>query len=497
MQRKTVILLLLLLLALPLLSGCSGVIEERPQAELDPSEIRAGRDAPETDETVPYSRLCTLYFINGNGTKLIPVTRELTFDAIGGEAGILLNALLSGPPESEKDASWPAGITARGASVQVSDRFAAVDLPGAYRQLTPDMLYAVRQAVAETFFAAGMRSVQVLVGGREEGADLAGTMPVGTFLPGGSADPEAQLSLLEDERQSREAFARSATLFFPSRDGELLVPVQRSVTCESASAVACLYAILEELGRSPSNALAGEETPAPLDYMEEMPDIARAQDGASRVIRLRFTAALDTALRKAGISRALYLGMLTRTLMGFVPGVDGLAVGIGGENIREVRSAAGDAVAFRDGILTIRGFAGFLAAPAGIYARGEKEGSLKKKQVLLPSGMEENPREIFARMTELPAGESALPPETGVFDLLAFRRERENMVLDFSEAFFERLSSLGEAGASLAVYAIVNSMTEGNGLTGCVFFFGGEQKDGIGNLVLRGRMVRNPGKVEP
>ena len=122
---------------------------------------------------------------------------------------------------------------------------------------------------------------------------------------------------------------------------------------------------------------------------------------------------------------------------------------------------------------------------------------MKKKQVLLPSGMEENPREIFARMAELSALENALPPETGVFDLVAFRREREDMVLHFSEAFFERLSSLGEEGASLAVYAIVNSMTEGNGLTGCVFFFGGEQKDGVGSLVLRGRMVRNPGKVEP
>lgn len=487
---------LLLLSCLLLLSGCSDVIEERQLAEMDPSKIRAGRDVPEADGVVPIPSTSLLVFVNEEGKKLIPVTREMTFDGIGNEAGILLDALLAGPREEEKDAFWPTGMQARGAFVQVSDRFAVIDLPSAYRQLSPSMLYAVRLAVAETFFAAGMRSVQVLVGGREEGVDLAGTMPAGTFLPNGSADPETQLSLLEDERQSREAFARTATLYFPSRDGAYLVPIQRSVTCESASSVACMYAILEELGRSTSDPLAKIEVPAPLDYMEEMPDIARAADGASRVIRLRFTTALDSAIQKSGISRALFLGMLTRTLMGFVPGVDGLTIGIGEESVSEIRNATGEKIAFRDGILTTRAFSDFLAAPAGIYVKGESGGRLKRKQVLVPSGLEENPREIFARMTELSAEESALPPESGVFDLLAFRRESEDMVLSFSEMFFERLSLLGEEGASQAVYAIVNTMTEGNGLTGCVFFFGGEQKDSVGRLVLRGRMLRNPGKVE-
>ena len=489
--------LVLLLLALPILSGCSDVITERPMAEMDLSAITAGRDAPLSDSAELDDSSCILYFVNTNGTGLIPVTRELTFDRTGNWAEVLLAALLSGPLPEEKDATWPAGMPVRGASVQMSDRFVTVNLPSAYRQLSPAMLYTVRLAVAETFFGMGMRAAQVLVGGREEGADLAGTMPVGIFLPGGGTDPEAQLSQMEDERLSREAFARSATIFFPACEGEYLLPAQRSVTCESASAVACLYAMLEEMGRNPSDPLFREDIPAPLDYMEEMPDIARAEDGTSRVIRLRFSSSLDAALQQAGISRALYLGMLTRTLMGFVPGVDGMTAGIGEQSVTKVRNAAGETITFRDGILTTRAFWEFLAAPIGIYVKGEKQDGIKKKIVLLPSGLERNPREIFARMTEIPVSESALPMETGVFDLLAFCMEREEMVLNFSDAFYDRLASLGEREASRAVYAIVNTMTEGNRLRGCVFFFDGEQKDGIGSLVLRGRMMRNPGKAEP
>ena len=489
--------ILVMALSLLLLSGCSSVIEERPAVGMDPSLIRAGRDAPDEDGIEPYQSEYLVYFLNAAGTRLIPVMHELTFDRIGSEAEVLLSALLAGPREGEKDAFWPSGMSLRGAEVQISGRFAAVDLPSAYRQLSPEQLYAVRFAVAETFFAAGMRSVQVLVGGREEGTDLAGTMPAGTFLPGGSAEPETQFSQLEDERQSREAFARSATLYLPSGEGEFLVPVQRTVTCESASALACLYAMLEELGRSSSDAFAYGQIPAPLDYMEEMPDIARASDGASRVIRLHFTSSLDTDLREAGISRTLYLGMLTRTLMGFVPGADGLTVAIGEDSITGIRNGSGETVAFRDSILTVRPFWEFLAAPVGIYGRGETAGGLRKQQVLLPSGLEKNPREIFSRMTELPAADSALPRETGVFDLLAFRCEREDTVLNFTGAFYDRLSEMGEEGASRAVYAIVNSMTEENRQKGCVFFFESSQKDGIGSLVLRGRMLRNPGKVEP
>ena len=493
---KKRLLLMLLTLALPLLSGCSDVIREREMAKVDPSAIAAGREAPEADGAEPESAACLLYFVNEEGTRLLPVTRELVFDRTENGAETLLSALLSGPEPGEKDAYWPVGMPLRGASVQVSDRFAAVDLPSAYRQLSPEMLYAVRLSVAETFFAAGMRQVQV-VGGREEGADLAGTMPVGTFQPGGGTDPQSRFVQLEDERQSREAFARTATLFFPAREGEFLLPAQRTLTCESASAVACLYAMLEELGRNPSEALFQERIPAPLDYMEEMPDIARAADGASRVIQLHFSASLEGALQSCGISRSLYLGMLTRTLMGFVPGVDGLTAIIGEESVTGIRSAAGETVSLRDGILTSRIFSDFLAAPVTVYVKGKTPGRLSQKRVLLPSGQERNPRGIFGRMTELSSSETALPRETGVFDLLAYRREGEDLVMNFSGAFYDRLDALGEEGAKEAVYAIVNTMTEGNGLKGCVFFFGGAQKDGIGSLVLRGRMVRNPGKAEP
>ena len=75
--------------------------------------------------------------------------------------------------------------------------------------------------------------------------------------------------------------------------------------------------------------------------------------------------------------------------------------------------------------------------------------------------------------------------------------EKENVVLNLSERFYEALAALPDAQARQAVYALVNTLTEGNRQQGAVFFFAGRQQDSIGDgLVMRGRLLRNPGMVE-
>ena len=496
MRAKKTGLALLLVMALGL-GGCAQGVQERPAADFDPSSILPGREAPLADGAVPEEKRQMLFFVSRDGERLLPAPRTQSVPGFGREADALLSALLAGPEEGETDLFWPAeGLPAEDASVQTSGTFAAVDLPVRYRQLDPQTLYAVRRAAAETFFAAGMRAVQVLVGGREEGVDLGGTMPAGTFLPESAGNLSAQLAQMEDERQSKASFSRWLTLYLPSADGVYLLPALRSVRCESASSVACLYAALDELGRTPDAELVSSSYPAPLDYMEEMPEVGRASDGVSRVVRLHFTETLRAALREGNLPETLYLGMIVRTLMGFVPGVDGVTVRIGEEDVTALREGQPDELRFADGILTARPFYDLLGDAATIYNRGREPGKLAPKRVLLPAGENENPRLLWERMLAQPDGARALPADAGAFDLLAVRREREYMVMSFTERFYDQLSAMTETEAAQAVYALTMTMTEGNALRGCVFFFGGEQKDGVGRLVLRGRMMRDPGRVE-
>ena len=76
------------------------------------------------------------------------------------------------------------------------------------------------------------------------------------------------------------------------------------------------------------------------------------------------------------------------------------------------------------------------------------------------------------------------------------RVEEENVVVHLSGAFAQALQSLTARQARVAVYAMVNTLTEGRDQQGVIFFFDGEQIGELaGGLNLRGRLLRNPGMV--
>ena len=497
-MAKRALLCVLMLCACGLLCGCGEVITERPEETADPSAIPAAAEVPLEDGIQVTETEEILYFLNEDGSRLVPVVR--TFVAAGRNARLnaLISAELNGPLDGERGAYWPE-TDGKAFTLTVSDQYAEVDLPSSYRALDPEALYAVRRAVAETLCSAGMSHVLVLVGGREEGVDLAGTMPAGTFGRTSDLDIESAYAELEDQRTAQEAFTGSAAVYLPTVDGRLLYPTVRSVTCESASRLPCLYALLEEMGRDMQLALLADRVPAPLDYVEESPDIVRTEDGAYLVIRLTFQEELREALAEDGISLYVYAGMLTDTLMGFVPGVDGVEILIGGSRIREFKAEDtpdGSALTVCDEPLTRSLFASLLAAPVTLYVRGYDEDKLSEKRVLIPAS-ENGARAILEELIRLPASESALPSGMTAEDILAVRLEQENAVLNLSENTFSLLQEMQTRDAALAVYAIVNTLTEAGGERGAVFFFDGQQKDGFADgIVLRGRLLRNPGIVE-
>ena len=126
------------------------------------------------------------------------------------------------------------------------------------------------------------------------------------------------------------------------------MPQVRSVSYSSASAIDYLYTLLEELGAGTDHPMAAG-LPAPMQYIGEMPEIVRTEDGATLAVELQFDASLDAALAEAGLTRSVYLAALTDTLMGFIPGIDGLRVRIGGEAVEALdaqQTPRGEALLF-------------------------------------------------------------------------------------------------------------------------------------------------------
>ncbi|MGN0775180.1 MAG: GerMN domain-containing protein [Candidatus Ventricola sp.] len=464
-----------------LLSGCVSQVSEREMADLSAAEIRADVPAPMQDGVQDTEMGCTLYFLSEDGGRLIPVTRSVTVKGGESRAQAALDALLLGPQEGEDGVSWPDLGTVRGERMlEVSCGVATVNLPARLRTLSQEMLYAVRMAIANTLTEFSEISyVNVLIGGREEGLDLGATLPVGTFTRVDDLDVNARYSRLHEQRLSSGGVTLLTTLYFPAAEGGLLLPEVRSITYAQVSPIEYLYTLLGEMGKGASLALCAQDVPAPMDYIEEMPEIVRTEDGYV-AIELRLNEALEPALDASGITLETYMAMLTDTLMGFVPGVEGLRVVIGGEITADL--------ATRDD------FEGCIGAPATLYVMDGK--GLSRVQRVLPQAQADDARARLLALMTLGDEVFALPDGLTQEDILAVYSGNETIAVNLSERFRDALAALGPGQERAAVYAMVNTLTEGAQASRVAFFFAGEQVQTLaGELEMRGSFVRNPGMV--
>lgn len=496
--------LLLAALAL-LLCGCADGVQERPMADLSYRPMAADENAPQQDEGERRTGTVMLYFLGEGGTSLVPVPRRVTAESGESLAGAALRALLDGPYTDEAETygvQWPEmNASASAQRLEHSGSVATVDLPARVRELPQEQIFSVRQAVTNTLTEfSDISYVNVLIGGREEGLDLGASVPVGTMTRTSDPDVAAQYSLLNAQRQGGTGFTRLATLYLPSSDGRMLLPQVRSVTFAQNTPIEVLYTMLGELSRSSGDDLIHADVPAPLSCLYEMPEIVRTEDGAYRAIELRFGADLDGMLEEAGLTRGIYLAMLTDTLMGIVPGVEGLQVFIGEERMTELsaeQTPDGTAIVLEGGLATREAFRELTGAPCTLYA-GTEDGRLRRVRRVIAQSGQDDPRARLVRLMALSQEEGvfALPEGLSGEDVLAVASGGEEIRVNLSARFARALESLTAQRARVAVYAMVNTLTEGGGAQRVRFYFEGRQmEEQPGGLEMRGAFARNPGMV--
>ena len=157
----------------------------------------------------------------------------------------------------------------------------------------------------------------------------------------------------------------------------------------------------------------------------------------------------------------------------------------------------GQRIRFADGILTRSSLPDLLGAYQTVYVPDSGTDRLRRDSVPVPAGKANDARFMLENSIAALQQAQLLPETLDGQDIYAIRTERSDFVVNLSERFRDALLGMPERQAALAVYAMVNTMTEGRRQQGMVFFFAGRQVDGFaGGLTLRGRMLRNPGMVK-
>ena len=491
-----------MLLALSmLLGGCVSQVTERPAQVLENVPVVSTLQAPVEDGASVREETAILYFLDEEGVELVPVARQLDVEGGVSRSEAALYALLAGPRE-EEDAFWPEiGELGDGRVYELSGGVATVDLPSRLRALGTEELFALRMAITHTLTEfSEVAYVNVLIGGREEGFDLAATMAVGTLSRAEDLDVSARYLRLDEMRQGAQGngLSRLTTLYFPSKDGRYILPEVRSVAYAALAPIEYLYTLLEEIGRGTDNSLC-MDVPAPMKYIEEMPEIVRTEDGAYRAIEIRLNGLIDAALEEAGLTRGVYLAMLTDTLMGFVPGVEGLVVRIDGEQVTQLDAQDmpdGRGIAFAQTMATRADFSGLVGAPGVLYVPSDADGKLVEENCVFAQAQQNDARsrlwQLTQRLEELGVLDNTLSQD----DILAVYTGDTRVRVNLSGAYAQALSALTPGMERAVVYAMVNTLTEGEKVQHAAFFFDGEQRETLaGGLEMRGELWRNPGMV--
>ncbi|MBQ9010906.1 MAG: GerMN domain-containing protein, partial [Clostridia bacterium] len=477
------------------LGGCTSVLDEsRAMSELP--EIKAGTTCPMSDEQVEETFSATLCYPDSGEDRLMRNTRVLTVGNGETRAQVLLNALLEGPQKGEKG-QWPEIAGTTRARTEVSGDTVTVLLPARYRSLEPDVLFAVRYAIAETFLSLPETTyVNVLVGDREEGVDLAGSVPAGTFMHRSQERIGTVYAEYENIRTSGETFSEPVTLYMPSADGRFLLPVIRRVRFDNASPIEYMNSLLQELGKGADISGVSGNIPTPLRFLDEMPEIVRDHHGKDRVMTLFFSGELTAALAEAGVSQEIWIGMIAQTLLTFVPNVDGLEIYIGKKIVDQVtrESGDGDTLTIENGLIQRTHFAYLLGALVTGYRKNEPGTGLVAFPMAVPAGGGENAHTLLAALLDAPEAKDIMPEGVSGADVLAVRTERRCQVVNLSPAFLRGLQGMTDANRRLLVYAMVNTLTEGR-KDQVIFFFGGAQAEPMDGLEMRGSFTRATGMI--
>ena len=483
---KRVLALILTLVLLPI-----GALGEAALPE-------PGAEAPQMllgEATAEYFYEATLYYAGSDGVSLSPATRTLLVQSGEALLDVVLEALFSPTGGAAQSSVVPSD--ARVLSREFSDGLVTVDLTSDARNVQGEQeLLRMYLAIASTLLELdGVEGVCVLIGGREE--DLLG-LPCGVFTEV-ETDVTAVWAQMQAEADrylgnAQTPVTRTAALYFPSVDGQWLLPEMREVTFARNGLV---EATVAQLCAGPAKLTCA----APLadgTILAGTP-VLTVTDAGTRVLELNLDGAALAAAEASGVQRWQACGALALTLCSFFPELDAVRLSVDGEVLTQV-TRGGDAIPFGEDGLSRRDVSGYAGAPARLYI-ANADGALVLREAAFSQGEARSPRALLTALfseglAAFLGGECPVPDVLDATDILGVRVRDGVATVNLSARFYSACQGLDEAHERTAAYAIINTLCSLTGIDGVRFLFEGEEVETLSEYIyMRTVLLPNPGAV--
>ena len=489
----------LLTAAALLLSGCMFHPQESeamdavdlPEPSEEPVNMILGEQMPARDTEV------TLYYAMSDGTSFSAVTRSIHTEPGESLIEAAVNALLMPSPTGERL------YFSTGDTHLLSSEFACgivtVNLSIDARNVQSEQeMLALITSIGNTLLGIdGVEGVSVLIGNQSESLCQ---LPLGiqTEIVSSIAASYAQLQAERDYFLSEGTMpiTRHAALYFPTEEGNWLVPEMHELTFETNDYAG---ALLEALKTAPANrTCATTAIPDGVELLDDEPLVTTNAAG-EHVLELNFSSTLANYLAFSGLEIWELLGSITLTMCSFMPELDAVRILVNSDPITICEM--GDAiVSFSDGLIRRSDFSARIGSIATLYLADVNNALLPVEcAVSMQSAL--SPRSLLMELFEhagntgeeirFPLSETVYPE-----DLLGIAVSDGIAYVNLSANFYRCCQNLDAIDERNLVYSMVNTLCQLDEIKAVRFYVEGIAAETLaGNIYLRSPLMPNPGIV--
>lgn len=462
-------------------------VEPKIDINISRAQEREVEKYEETEESV---QEIALYFLNRTQNSLTVETRRITASQPGINFTQIIDALSKGPVSPELESVVPDGTKLLSAS-HVED-IVTVNLSEDF--LGAEDLLIARAALVNTLVDIdGIEFVKIMVEGKEittSGLQEGEVLGILAKFP-----TEIDEIVAKEKKTDGSAQVRTLEweLYFQDREGKLLLSEIRTINVRNMEYA---RAIVEELIKGPSAPDLGLYRTIPsgarlLDVEIVKSDVAESKD----LLRLYFSEEFSAELKDGAASFRTSIGSLVLSLTSL-------------SNIGRVSIVYGDGVNIEitDGSEVLEQQTGFsredfsdiLGRRIRVYFSDNSAMHLVPEYRAMNRSDLRIARRIISELIEGPVydGNITVMPQGLSIDKIRVWVDQKTAYVDLPQDI--NLNQMGSTGETMAVFAMVNSLTEPintKNIERVQFLVGGKVVEGIGHLSLLEPFVRNPALV--
>lgn len=301
-------------------------------------------------------------------------------------------------------------------------------------------------------------------------------LPLGAFV-----DVQDNLAALYAQIQSEAdrfpdaggSISRNVLLYFPSQDGQYMLPEVRELTFESDHFASVLLRALSDgplMHTCSDSALPGSQ-----DFLLEAPSEMRTEAG-ERIIELHFSASLLNYLEFTGMQPWQLYASIVLSLCSFMPELDAVRFYIEQDRVEEC-VFNGRICSFQDGLMRRSDFESAIGSSAGLYFASES-GGLVRDEVSMARSASISPLALLhALISAQPRADlnaqSVFPEGITPNDILGVSVAGRTATVNLSSCFYALCQSLSAQQERQLIYAIINTLTELNEISAVAFLVEG------------------------